>query len=153
MSKNTSQCILENCILRKDRAIYVHLLMCWSKHNLKYCMLYSVTQRNISFLYSIYIFSKNMPHDESLKKVQSSSISLMLQCMIMWWWWRCYERLAFATKMHSLWWCLYDVASYVCVNCQRSGSILPPLLELWHCSSYECFFFFLFFSWRAAYIA
>lgn len=43
-------------------------------------------------------------------------------------------------KMHSLWWCQCDVASDVCVNCQRSGCILPPLLELWHCSSYECFF-------------
>lgn len=42
-------------------------------------------------------------------------------------------------KMHSLWWCRYVVASDVCVNCQRSGSILPPLLELWRCSSYECF--------------
>lgn len=103
-------------------------------------MLYSVTQRSISFLYSIYIFSINMPQDESLKKVQSNSISIVAmydggggegKC--------CAERLTFATKMHSLWWCRYDVASNVCVNCQRSGSILPPLLELWHCSSYECF--------------
>lgn len=61
----------------KGRAIYVHLLMCWSKRNLKYCMLYSVTQRSISFLYSIYIFSTNMPQDESLKKVQSNSISIV----------------------------------------------------------------------------
>lgn len=38
-------------------------------------MLYSVTQRSITFLYSIYIFSINMPQDESLKKVQSNSIS------------------------------------------------------------------------------
>lgn len=40
-------------------------------------MLYSVTQRSISFLYSIYIFSINMPQDESLKKVQSNSISIV----------------------------------------------------------------------------
>lgn len=39
-------------------------------------MLYSVTQRSISFSYSISIFSINMPQDESLKKVQSNSISL-----------------------------------------------------------------------------
>lgn len=82
-----------------------------------------------------------MPQEESLMKVQSNSISIVAmyddggggegKC--------CAERLTFATKMHSLWWCRYDVASDVCVNCQRSGSILPPLLELWHCSSYECF--------------
>lgn len=40
-------------------------------------MLYSVIQRIISFLYSIYIFSINMPRDESLTKVQSSSISIV----------------------------------------------------------------------------
>lgn len=40
-------------------------------------MLYSVTQISISFLYSIYIFSINMPQDESLKKVQSNSISIV----------------------------------------------------------------------------
>lgn len=40
-------------------------------------MLYSVTQRSISFLYPIYIFSINMPQDESLKKVQSNSISIV----------------------------------------------------------------------------
>lgn len=43
-------------------------------------MLYSVTQRSISFLYSIYIFSINMPQDESLKKVQSNSISIVAMC-------------------------------------------------------------------------
>lgn len=80
------------------------------KHNLKYCMLYSVTQRSISFLYSIYIFSINTPQDESLKKVQSNSISIVAmydendgggqRC-------RCYERLTFATKkMHSPRWSL-----------------------------------------------
>lgn len=40
-------------------------------------MLYSVTQRTISFLYSIYIFSINTPQNESLKKVQSNSISIV----------------------------------------------------------------------------
>lgn len=75
-----------------------------------------------------------MPQDESLKKVQSNSISLNVAmcdddddgggegdagC----------ERLTFATEMHSRWrW--YSAASCVCVNCQRPGSILPPLLEL-----------------------
>lgn len=92
-----------------------------------------------------------MPQDESLKKVQSNSISIVAmydendgggqRC-------RCYERLTFATKkMHSPQWSLGFFFGrgggsrglrYVCVNCQRSKSILPPLLELWCCSSYEC---------------
>lgn len=107
---------------------------CWSKRNLKYCMLYSVTQRSISFLYSIYIFSINMPQDESA--IQQYFYCCNVWWRWWWWWWRycCCKRLTFATKMHSL------VASNVCVNCQRSGSILPQLLELWHCLSYECFF-------------
>ena len=72
-------------------------------------MLYSVTQRSISFLYSISIFSIHTPQKiKSLTKVQSNSISIVAvydddddddgegNAV--------YERFAFATqkKMHSL---------------------------------------------------
>lgn len=92
-------------------------------------MLYSVTQRSISFSYSISIFSINMPQDESLKKVQSNSISLNVaiygvdvggegDAVVRGW--------HLPQKCTLLGW--YDAAS--CVNCQRPWSILPPLLEL-----------------------